>query len=137
MDERPKVGIRVYIIKDGKVLFGKRKSKHGEGRWCPPGGHLEFSEEPEECAKREAMEEAGISIKNIRFITATNDIHKSEGKHYVTLHVVCDYDSGEVRVMEPEKCERWDWFKWEELPEPLFLSNENLVKKGINPITYQ
>ena len=28
MDERPKVGIGVYIIKDGKVLFGKRKSKH-------------------------------------------------------------------------------------------------------------
>ncbi|MBW2991832.1 NUDIX domain-containing protein [Candidatus Woesearchaeota archaeon] len=132
--ERPKVGIGIYIVKDGKVLFGKRKNAHGEGSWCPPGGHLEFNEEIEDCAKREVLEETGINIKNIRFITATNDIHKSERKHYITLHLAADYDSGEVKLMEPEKCERWGWFRWEELPKPLFLANENFVKMDINPI---
>ncbi len=33
MKNRPKVGIGVIIIKDGKVLLGKRKNAHGEGMW--------------------------------------------------------------------------------------------------------
>ncbi len=43
-NKRPKVGLGVLIFKDGKVLLGKRKGAHGEGTWCPPGGHLEFGE---------------------------------------------------------------------------------------------
>lgn len=130
--ERPKIGIGVCIIKNGKVLFGKRKNAHGEGSWCFPGGHLECDENIEDCARREVLEETGLSIKNIRFGPYTNDIFKKENKHYVTLFVIADYDSGELKVMEPEKCERWSWFKWEELPEPLFLPNQNLLKLGYN-----
>ena len=40
--ERPKVGVGVIIIKDGKFLMGWRKKSHGSGTWCPPGGHLEY-----------------------------------------------------------------------------------------------
>jgi len=31
MENRPKVGVGVLIIKDGRVLMGKRKNAHGEG----------------------------------------------------------------------------------------------------------
>ena len=72
--ERPKVGVGVIIVKEGKILLGKRKNAHGEGTWCPPGGHLELGESYEECAKRETFEETGLQIKNLQFITATNDI---------------------------------------------------------------
>ena len=35
-----KVGLGLYILNDrGQVLLGLRKAKHGEGTWCPPGGH--------------------------------------------------------------------------------------------------
>ncbi len=37
---RTKVGVGILLIQDGKILMGKRKSSHGEGRWAPPGGHL-------------------------------------------------------------------------------------------------
>ncbi|MEK6901677.1 MAG: NUDIX domain-containing protein, partial [Nanoarchaeota archaeon] len=84
MNKVPQVGVGVLIVKNNKVLLGKRKNAHGEGTWCPPGGHLEFGESFEDCARRETFEETGISIKNIRFITATNDIF-SEEKHYITL----------------------------------------------------
>ncbi|MBU0929712.1 MAG: NUDIX domain-containing protein, partial [Nanoarchaeota archaeon] len=63
MDKIVRVGVGVYIIKDNKILFGKRKGFHGSGTWCPPGGHLEFNESIEECAIREVMEETGIKIK--------------------------------------------------------------------------
>ena len=31
MEKRPKVGLGIVIIKDNKVLLGKRKNAHGEG----------------------------------------------------------------------------------------------------------
>jgi len=132
---RPKVGVGVIVLKDNKVLMGKRKNAHGEGSWSLPGGHLEFNEELEDCAKRETLEETGIEIKNIRLGTATNDIFREEGKHYITLFMISEYDSGEVRVMEPDKCELWDWFEWDNLPSPLFLPIENAKKNGFNPFT--
>ncbi|MBU3941748.1 MAG: NUDIX domain-containing protein [Nanoarchaeota archaeon] len=133
MDKKPKVGVGVIVIKDNKVLLGKRKNSHGEGSWCFPGGHLEFNESLENCAKREVLEETGIEIKNIRFETITNDIFKDEWKHYITIFMLCKHGSGEAKVMEPEKCEKWNWFEWNNLPEPLFLPIQNLLKKGYNP----
>lgn len=127
------MGIGVIIIKDGKVLLGQRKNAHGEGSWCPPGGHLEFGETWQECVERETKEETGLKIKNIRFGMTTNDIFPKEKKHYITIHMLVDYDSGEAKVMEPDKCERWEWFAWNELPRPLFIPTQNLLKKGYNP----
>ena len=133
MENRPKVGVGVIVIKDNKVALGKRKNAHGADTWCFPGGHLEFNEEIEDCARREVMEETGLKIKNIRLGPFTNDIFTEENKHYITLFVTSDYDSGELRIMEPDKCERWDWFEWNELPQPLFIPIENVLKKGYDP----
>ncbi len=35
----------------------------------------------------------------------TNDVFQKEKKHYITLFVVADYDSGVLELKEPEKCE--------------------------------
>ena len=40
MENRPKIGVGIIVIKDGKILFGKRKNAHNEGSWSFPGGHL-------------------------------------------------------------------------------------------------
>ena len=132
-NNRPKVGVAVIIKKDGEVLLGKRKNIHGDGTWCFPGGHLEFSEEIKECAKRETEEETGIQIKNLQVVSFTNDIFKD--KHYITIFVVADHDHGEARVMEPEKCEQWQWFEWKDMPHPLFLPVQNLLKQNFNPFS--
>lgn len=130
MAEKPKVGIGVIIVNGKKVLMGKRLNAHGEGTWCFPGGHLEFNEELEEAAEREVKEEANIKIKNIKFVTITNDIFKEEGKHYITIFMKADYESGNVRINEPERFSEWKWVEWERLPTPLFLPVENLLKQG-------
>ena len=130
-EKRPKVGMGVFVFNDGRFLLGKRKNTHGEGSWCLPGGHLEFNEELEDCARREVMEEAGVKIKNIRFSTITNDIFKKEEKHYITIFMLSDWDSGKVKVMEPHKCEEWRWVSKDNLPKPLFLPLQNLLKKDL------
>lgn len=130
--KRPSIGIGVYIIKDGKLLLQKRKGAHGEDTWCPPGGHLEFGESIEDCAKRETEEEAGIKIDNIRFLAITNDIFKEENRHYITIAVAADYISGKVERNEEETSDM-GWFSLESLPEPLFVPVKNLLDNNCYP----
>ncbi len=134
MDQFPKVGIAAIVIKDGRVLMHQRKNAHGDGTWSFPGGHLEFGESWEECAKRETLEEAGIGIVNVRFGTVTNDIFEKEGKHYITIFMLADWKSGEPVVMEPDKCDGWEWVEWGRMPSPRFLPIENLLKAGYRPL---
>ena len=114
-----KVGIGVMVLKDGKILFKKRKASHGDGEWSFLGGHLEYMESYEECARREVREEAGIEIKNIRFNYLAN-VTTYAPKHYVDIGLIADWASGEPQVLEPEKNETWEWFAFDALPEPLF-----------------
>ena len=87
----------------------------------------------EDCSRREVEEEVGIKIQNIRFGIVTNDFFLKEKRHYITICMVADYESGDVRVMEPEKCSEWGWFEWNNLPFPLFQPIKNQLKIGFNP----
>lgn len=116
---RPKIGIGLFIMKDGKVLLQKRKNAHGDGEYCGPGGHLEYMESIEECARRETREETGIEIKNIRFLALSN-LKRYAPRHYVNIGLVADWKSGEPTIKEPEKTESWNWYELDQLPSPLF-----------------
>ena len=118
-NDAPKVGVGVLILKEGKVLLGKRKGSHGAGEYAFPGGHLEHMESFEECARRETREECGIEIANIRFQFLAN-VRKYAPKHYVHIGLVADRLAGEPQVLEPEKQESWGWYDLDALPEPLF-----------------
>lgn len=117
--QRPAVGIGVMVIKDGKVLMTKRKGAHGTGEYAYPGGHMEFGESFEQCAKREVMEETGLEIKNVRFLRLDNVV-KYTGKHYVDIALQADWVSGEPQLLEPDRAAEWKWFDFDNLPEPLF-----------------
>ena len=130
---RPAVGVAVMVIRKEQVLLGKRKGAHGQGTWAFPGGHLEFGESVEDCATREVREETGMEIHGIRHFGFTNDIFTLENKHYATLFVRAGGVTGQPRVMEPDKCECWEWFRWGAFPSPLFLSLENLLAQGRVP----
>jgi 8-oxo-dGTP diphosphatase len=133
--ERPQIGIGVIIRKGNRVLLGMRRGSHGNGAWSFPGGHLEFGEQIEECAQRETKEETGVIISIVRRGPFTNDIFPEERKHYITLFVVADYVSGDIESREPDKCEQWEWFEWSDLPRPLFLPIQNLLKTGFDPFS--
>ncbi len=117
-----RVGIGVFIFKDGKFLIGHRQGSHGEGTWAIPGGHLEFGESFEQTAIREVSEENGLQIENLRIGAVTNDIFEAENKHYVTVWMTSHWKSGEPEILEPHKCLEWRWVDFDTLPQPLFLT---------------
>ncbi|KAL8798835.1 MAG: hypothetical protein Q9200_007687 [Gallowayella weberi] len=125
--EAPKVrvGVGVFVLEstsqqslqNPRFLIGKRINAHGAGAWATPGGHLEFGETPEMCAAREVLEETGLKVTNVKFLTATNDFMPNDNKHYITLFMVGvrENDGEEPQILEAHKCEAWEWASWEDL----------------------
>lgn len=130
------IGVGVIIIRDGKVLLGKRKGALGSGTWSFPGGHLEWDESVEECARREVAEETGLSnLTDFSFGPYTRDVFENGSRQYITLFAVAHSKSGEPEIMEPDRCDVWQWFAWNEMPTPLFLPIENLLKLDFSPFS--
>jgi 8-oxo-dGTP diphosphatase len=129
----PRIGIAVIVMRDGRVLLGQRRSALGNGTWAVPGGHLEFGESIEDCARREVLEETGLKIGAITPGPYTSNVFAAEQKHYVTLFVIAQAGDGEPEAREPDKCSGWSWVRWSEFPEPLFPSLETLRSTGFVP----
>lgn len=126
--KRPTVGVATIIIKDQKILLGKRAGKHGYGSWSVPGGYLEFGETFEECSIRETFEETGIKISNPIFYTVINNIFHTEPHHSITIFMAGRYKYGTPKTTEPDKFTDVNWYDLTGMPEPLFLPVETLLK---------
>lgn len=127
--KHPRVGVACVVQRDGKILLGKRKGSHAGGVWGFPGGHLEFGESIEECAKRELLEETGLVSLSLRQGPWVENMMENGQKHYVTIFMFVDQYEGDPTLKEPEKCEGWDWFASDQLPTPLFSPISSLLSK--------
>lgn len=119
MSKQVRVGVALFIWKNGKFLIYRRMGSHGAGSWSVPGGHLEVGESFEDAARRETLEEVGVTVKNIRQLAVTNDIFP-EDKHYVSIWLEADWANGEPASQEPDKVLDIGWTDFANLPSPLF-----------------
>lgn len=120
--KNPRVGTGIIVVRDGKVLVGKRKGSHAAGLYSFPGGHLDWNETWEECVMRELFEECGEDILVTiqphgaqKALFVTNDIMPQYGKHYITIFMLAKWITGEPVNMEPNKCEGWEWITYDQL----------------------
>ena len=133
MNPEPRVGVAIIITKDDRVLLMKRKGIHGLGTWSTPGGHLDFGESPEQCAAREAKEEVGLDVVDLRFRAVTNDLFETTGRHYITIWMDGKPVLGEPTIAAEDEVEEIGWYAWDALPGPLFLPLDNLLKENSYP----
>jgi len=128
---RPAVGVGVYIVNADHLLMGRRINSVGAGTWAPCGGHLERGETFVECAMREAKEETGLIITNVRQGVVTNNI--TPGNHSVTIHMAAEVERGRLVNWEPNKCEEWMWMPLNALPANLFHPVSLALEAGFDP----
>lgn len=139
-NKKPGVGVGIMILRDDKVLLGKRHGDpqkadselHGEGSWTMPGGKLHFKEELEDAAFREVLEETGVKTnkEKLEIISVTNDI--VEDTHFITIGFLCNDFEGEPKVMEPNEITEWRWFELNNLPSPIFFPSEKIIKNFLD-----
>lgn len=128
--KHPRVGLGIIIVnKDGNILIGKRKGSHAQ-KYSIPGGHLDLGETFEQGAIREIKEETDLNILEPKVIAITNNLetYKEEGKHYISVVLLVTKYSGELKNMEPGKCESWNWVNPKDLPQPHFDASSLSVK---------
>ncbi len=135
-----KAGVAVVVVKENKILIGKRKGSHGAGQWAFPGGHIEFGEIFQQTAEREVFEETSLEVycepfdHHGRFeICTTLDILTPESQ-YVTVYLKALYISGTLTNKEPNKCEEWKWTTLDEINEMIKNDEKAQVWIPINQI---
>lgn len=129
-----RVGVGVMIVKDDKILLGRRHADpekadselEGAGTWTMPGGKVDFHEELEDSARREVKEETGIAVNRMSLISVTSD--KVPENHFVTIGFLAESFDGDPHVMEPDEIVEWRWFPFTDLPTPLFPPSEKIIK---------
>jgi len=99
------------IIKDdsGKILMIDRKVyPYG---WGCPAGHADKEETPEMAIKREAKEEVGLKIKDVKLLYEEyipwNECVKGERGHYWYVYTALDWKGKEIRNKREVKDLQW------------------------------
>jgi len=94
----------------GEVLLLQRsyQDETGAGQWCLPGGHVDEGENSQQAAKRELLEETGLSVDFVRYV----DTREKDN---------CIIDYYEVIVAEPRYSEETSLLA---APTAIILDNE-------------
>jgi 8-oxo-dGTP diphosphatase len=105
------VFVEAWIKKGDAYLLAKRSSKDDQaaGHWAVPGGKVELGVDDdiiEKSLRREVLEEVGVEIGNIQFISSKSFI-RSSGHNVIGLSFVAQYKSGEPRPLEDQDEIRW------------------------------
>ncbi|HLO27009.1 MAG TPA: NAD(+) diphosphatase, partial [Geobacteraceae bacterium] len=106
----------IVLVKRGDEFLLIRKAEWPAGRYSLIAGFVDIGESLEECVHREVGEEAGVRVKNLRYVGSQNWPFPSQ----LMAGFVADYDGGEVRADHTE-IEDAQWFCAGRMPASLPL----------------
>ena len=110
------VVVDVLIVKDRQVLLIKRAKDLTEGgKWALPGGFMDRDETLEQTAEREAFEETGYRIKNLKFFKFRDD-PKRPGDDRQTVPFFYSCEPGEQEGSHDHEVLEIKWFAFDALP---------------------
>lgn len=102
--KQPELTTLCYIEKDNKYLMMHRvKKEHdiNKDKYVGVGGHFEYGESPDECLKREVMEETGLTLIKykprgiVTFIYGDESTPEERVVEYMHLYTATEF-SGEL-----------------------------------------
>ena len=88
---RPMVGLGVVLLRKETVLLVRRAKPPGIGTWSLPGGAQELGETAEAGARRELMEETGVTAGPLRLIAHVDSIHHDPAGRVQFHYTILDF----------------------------------------------
>lgn len=114
------VNIEGITLKDDRILMITRSEQelHAPGVVAFPGGkvenvHLE-NDVLENTIRREILEETGITVKAEMHYLSSRVFESDDGYPVVDILFVCQYESGEPHVTDPDEVQAVHWMTFEE-----------------------
>jgi ADP-ribose pyrophosphatase YjhB (NUDIX family) len=118
----------VVVNSQNQILLGKRKNSFGPGQFGCPGGRLELTETLQDCAKRELLEETGLSARTVKYLGVIRTLQDSG--NFIHFAFLCDDYEGQIELKEPDKCEEWNFYQPTDIPSntlPAHLAGIDLL----------
>lgn len=130
------VTVDAVVFKPAKgilhVLLIKRKNEPFRGQWALPGGFVDTGEDLETAAKRELLEETGISVAAAEQLKAFGKPGRDPRHHTVSVAFMAEVGA-ETEAKAADDATHTDWFPVNNLPELAFdhaeIINFALTKK--------
>lgn len=111
----------IIELGDSIVLIKRKNPPHG---WALPGGFIDYGESLEAAAIREAQEETGLAIQNLRLLGCYSDPARDERMHTITTVFIAQAtgtplaadDAAELALFSPDS-----------LPSPLCFDHAGIL----------
>ncbi|HBV39397.1 MAG TPA: NAD(+) diphosphatase, partial [Erwinia sp.] len=102
--------IIVAIRRDDEILLAQH-TRHRNGIYTVLAGFVEVGETLEQTVAREVMEESGIRVKNLRYVSS----QPWPFPQSLMMAFMADYDSGEINI-DPKELLDANWYRFDALP---------------------
>jgi ADP-ribose pyrophosphatase YjhB (NUDIX family) len=126
--QSPHVLVATYVCAGKSILWIRRATEPGLGKWALPGGFMERGETPESAASRELLEETGVAIPAGAMIP----VSVSSILHMAQTHLVfrC-HPAAQPATSPTDEASECAWFSDADLPwdELAFPSIEPQVRQ--------
>lgn len=107
--------VHAAIINNRKLLILKRAEEtYLGGLWDFPGGTLEDGEEPEAGARREVLEETGLTLNELELFHSRSDFDQAKNKQFITLIFMAETTELTIKINPIEHSE-YLWAKPNEI----------------------
>lgn len=125
----------IYLLREGEhgtevLLQYRQNTGYMDQHWAAAAaGHVERGETAYDAARREAVEELGITDVDLEFVTSMHRTQHAEPiDERVDFFFTSRTWSGQPRIVEPEKCAAIEWFPLATLPEPVVPHERHVLE---------
>jgi ADP-ribose pyrophosphatase YjhB (NUDIX family) len=126
--KNPLPGVVVLIEEQDRVLLGRRGPRSFEaGRWCLPGGFIEYAEDFLTAAVREVREETGLRVEILSLLSVVSNF-LAEELHTLVVVLLGKVAGGQARA--GDDLEELAWFPLQgPLPPMAFQADRHIVER--------
>ena len=109
--DRPWIGIGVIVFRGEEVLLVQRGKPPRLGSWSLPGGAQHVGEGAKEAARRELLEETGVTVGPLLLADVIDSVTRDEAGavryHYTIVDYCAEWAAGEARAGDDVSATAW------------------------------